>query len=42
LLGVAASGGELPVPSAQGRHTVEVIEAAYRSSRTGEAVKLPL
>ena len=31
-----------PVTAAEGRHTVEIIEAAYRSSETGEAVTLPL
>jgi predicted dehydrogenase len=31
-----------PVTAAEGRHTVEVIQAAYQSSETGEAVSLPL
>ena len=30
-----------PVTAAEGRHAVEVIEAAYRSSQTGQAVYLP-
>ena len=31
-----------PVTAAEGRHTVEIIQAAYQSSETGEAVALPL
>jgi len=35
-------GTEPPVTAAEGRHCVEVIQAAYESSRTGKAVYLPL
>jgi len=31
-----------PVTGAEGRHTVEVIQAAYESAKTGKAVHLPL
>ncbi len=37
-----ARNAEPPVTAAQGRHTVEVIQAAYLSSQTGKAVYLPL
>ncbi|MBM4039922.1 MAG: Gfo/Idh/MocA family oxidoreductase, partial [Planctomycetes bacterium] len=39
----AVAGGTVPpVTAAEGRHCVEVIQAAYESSRTGKAVYLPL
>ena len=35
-------GAEPPVTAAEGRHCVEIIQAAYQSSETGKAVYLPL
>ncbi|MFW6162832.1 MAG: Gfo/Idh/MocA family protein [Planctomycetota bacterium] len=42
LIHAVETDTEPPVTAAEGRHAVEVIEAAYRSSETGEAVTLPL
>ena len=42
LAHAVATNTDPPVTAAEGRHTVEVIQAAYQSSETGEAVKLPL
>jgi len=42
LADAAANDTEPPVTGAEGRHTVEVIEAAYRSAQTGRSVALPL
>ncbi|MFP4055318.1 MAG: Gfo/Idh/MocA family protein [Candidatus Brocadiia bacterium] len=42
LAEAVATDSEPPVTGAEGRHTVEVIQAAYRSSQSGEAVGLPL
>ena len=42
LADAIANGTEPPVTAAEGRHTVEVIQAAYLSSQTGKAVYLPL
>jgi predicted dehydrogenase len=38
----AANDTEPPVAADEGRHCVEIIQAAYESSRTGKAVYLPL
>ncbi|HPD13744.1 MAG TPA: Gfo/Idh/MocA family oxidoreductase [Planctomycetota bacterium] len=42
LADAVANGTEPPVTAAEGRHCVEIIQAAYESSRTGKAVYLPL
>ena len=42
LAHAVATNTDPPVTAAEGRHTVEVIQAAYQSSETGEAVHLPL
>jgi predicted dehydrogenase len=42
LADAVANGTEPPVTAAEGRHCVEVIQAAYLSSQTGKAVYLPL
>ena len=42
LVAAVENDTDPPVTAAEGRHCVEVIEAAYRSSQTGEAVTLPL
>ena len=42
LADAVANDTEPPVTGEEGRHTVEVIEAAYRSARTGQSVALPL
>lgn len=42
LADAITNGTDPPVTAAEGRHCVEVIQAAYESSRTGEAVHLPL
>jgi len=42
LADAVAADADPPVTAAEGRHCVEVIQAAYQSSRTGRAVHLPL
>ncbi len=42
LADAVANDTEPPVTAAEGRHCVEIIQAAYESSRTGKAVYLPL
>lgn len=42
LIESAAEGKEPPITGADGRHTVEIIEAGYRSSESGQPVDLPL
>ena len=42
LADAVAQDTEPPVTAAEGRHCVEIIQAAYQSSQTGKAVYLPL
>jgi len=42
LADAVANDTEPPVTAAEGRHCVEIIQAAYESSKTGKAVYLPL
>ena len=36
------SGGDSPINGAEGRKDLEIVQAAYRSAESGEAVRLPL
>ena len=42
LADAIANDTEPPVTGAEGRHCVEIMQAAYQSSKTGKAVSLPL